>query len=69
LNFAVCQQHEGQAPRDVLVPALRRILRLRLLARDVIEAIVTGRADRSLMLEKLGRPLPARWERQRRRIG
>ena len=41
------------------------VLRLALLAPDIIEAIVTGSADQSLMLEKLERPLPASWEEQR----
>jgi hypothetical protein len=49
-------------------PALSRILRLALLAPDIIEAIVTGRVDRSLMLEKLEWPLPARWDEQRERF-
>jgi hypothetical protein len=43
-----------------------RILRLALLAPDLIEAIVGGRADQSLMLERLERPLPACWVEQRR---
>ena len=38
-----------------------RILRLALLAPDIIEAILAGRADQSLMLERLERPPPARW--------
>ena len=42
------------------------ILRLALLAPDVIEAILAGRADQALLLESLGRPLPASWEKQRR---
>jgi hypothetical protein len=42
-----------------------RILRLALLAPDIIEAILTGRADQSLMLERLERLLPMRWEEQR----
>jgi hypothetical protein len=42
-----------------------RILRLALLAPDIVEAIVTGRADGSPMLERLERPLPASWEEQR----
>jgi hypothetical protein len=45
-----------------------RILRLALLAADLIEAILTGDADQSLMLERLERPLPAGWEEQRRRL-
>jgi hypothetical protein len=43
-----------------------RILRLVLLAPNIIEAIVARRADRSLMLGQLERPLPASWEEQRR---
>jgi hypothetical protein len=39
-----------------------RILRLALLAPELIEAIL---ADQSLMLERLERPLPASWEEQR----
>ena len=48
-----------------------RILRLALLAPDIIEAILGGRADQGLMLEKLEQPLPASWEEQRRvlRVG
>jgi hypothetical protein len=46
-----------------------RILRLALLAPDIIEAILAGRADGSPMLEQLERPLPTSWEGQRRRIG
>jgi hypothetical protein len=48
------------------VPALSRILRLALLAPDIVAAILAGRPDQSLMLEQLERPLPARWEEQRR---
>jgi hypothetical protein len=47
------------------VPALSRILRLALLAPDIIEAIVTGRTGQSVMLESLERLLPASWEEQR----
>jgi hypothetical protein len=42
-----------------------RILRLALLAPDIIEAFLGGRADQSLMLERLERPLPASWKEQR----
>jgi hypothetical protein len=37
-----------------------------LLAPDIIEAILAGRTDPSLMLKRLERPLPASWEEQRR---
>jgi hypothetical protein len=43
-----------------------RILRLALLAPDIVEAILAGRTDQALMLEQLDRPLPASWEEQRR---
>jgi hypothetical protein len=36
-----------------------RILRLALLAPEIIEAILSGRASHSVMLESLERPLPA----------
>ena len=39
-----------------------RILRLALLAPDIVEAILRGRADQRVMLE---RPLPVGWEDQR----
>ena len=42
-----------------------RILRLALLAPDIIEAILAGRTDQAMMLEQLERPLPASWEEQR----
>ena len=45
-----------------------RILRLALLAPDIVEAVVEGRADHTLFLESLERPLPASWEAQRARI-
>jgi hypothetical protein len=46
-------------------PSVSRILRLALLAPDIVEAILAGSADQLLMLERLERPLPASWEEQR----
>ena len=46
-----------------------RILRLALLAPDIVEAILAGRTDTALMLESLERPLPVRWNEQRSIIG
>jgi ParB-like chromosome segregation protein Spo0J len=43
-----------------------RILRLALLAPDVVDAILAGRTDQGMMLEQLERPLPATWDEQRR---
>ena len=45
-----------------------RILRLALLAPDIIEAILAGKADQSLMLEQLERPTPSCWQEQRERL-
>jgi hypothetical protein len=42
------------------------ILRLTLLAPDIIEAIVDGRQLAELMLPRLLEPWPVEWERQRR---
>ncbi|MCK1268833.1 MULTISPECIES: hypothetical protein [unclassified Bradyrhizobium] len=44
---------------------LSRILRLTLLAPDVIEAILTGRQPTTLQLDELLKPLPAAWSQQR----
>jgi hypothetical protein len=46
-----------------------RILRLALLAPNILEAILAGRTDQALMLEKLERPLPASWAEQRDHFG
>jgi hypothetical protein len=46
-----------------------RILRLALLAPDIVEAVLAGRADQALKLETLERPLPVSWEEQRRGSG
>jgi hypothetical protein len=42
-----------------------RILRLALLAPNVVEEILAGTADRMLVLERLERPMPASWSDQR----
>jgi hypothetical protein len=46
-----------------------RILRLALLAPDVVEDILAGTADHALVLGKLERSLPPGWEEQRRLLG
>ena len=46
-----------------------RILRLALLAPDLIEAILAGRRDQGMMLVRLERPLPASWAEQRNHLG
>jgi hypothetical protein len=44
---------------------LSHILRLTLLAPDIIEAILAGRQPSTPQLDDLLKPLPAAWERQR----
>jgi hypothetical protein len=44
---------------------LSRILRLTLIAPDIIEAILTGRQLSTLQLDDLLKPLSTAWERQR----
>ena len=46
-----------------------RILRLALLAPDMVEAILEGRGDGTLMLEQLKQPLPASWAGHRAYLG
>ena len=46
-----------------------RILRLALLAPDIVDEILAGGADQLLMLEQLERPLPASWEEQLALLG
>jgi hypothetical protein len=43
---------------------LSRILRLTLIAPDIIEAIVSGRQPSTLQLDDLFRPLPSDWSKQ-----
>jgi len=42
-----------------------RILRLTLVAPDIVDRILDGRCGQALMLERLERPLPASWVEQR----
>jgi hypothetical protein len=42
-----------------------RILRLALLAPDMVDGILAGSTDQALVLERLQRPLPTGWEQQR----
>jgi hypothetical protein len=48
---------------------LGRVLRLTLLAPDIVEAILDGRQPESLQLDILQRPLPLGWAEQRSHLG
>ena len=45
-----------------------RILRLTLLAPDIVEAILDGRQPPALTMARLMKPLPVAWEEQRARL-
>jgi hypothetical protein len=45
-----------------------RILRLALLAPDIVDGILRGSTDQALVLERLERPLPASWDEQRAQL-
>jgi hypothetical protein len=47
---------------------LSRILRLTLIAPEIIEAILAGRQPRTLQLDDLLKPLPAAWSQQHSRL-
>jgi hypothetical protein len=53
---------------NILKSYVSRILRLALLAPDLVEAILAGRTDQALMLEQLEKPLPGNWEEQHQLI-
>jgi hypothetical protein len=48
---------------------VNRLLRLTLLAPDIIEAILDGRHPKVLQLEDLTRPMPVTWDEQRKMAG
>jgi hypothetical protein len=56
-------------PENISKSYVSRVLRLALLAPDIIEAILAGRTDQSMMLEQLERLLPLSWEEQRDHLG
>ena len=47
---------------------VNRLLRLTLLAPDVVEAILDGRHPKGLQLEDLTQTLPSAWDEQRQRL-
>lgn len=54
---------------DINESYLCRVLRLTLLAPDIVEAILDGRQPRTLELQSLLKPLPADWSAQRKCLG
>ena len=60
--------HRDRRGGEDLKSYVSRILRLALLAPDIVEAILGGWADQRAMLERLERPLAVEWEEQRHRF-
>src|SRR5262249_47688924 len=60
---------ELAAAENVDQSYMARILRLTLLAPDIIEAILDGREGRELTLAELMRPFPVLWAHQRKHFG
>jgi hypothetical protein len=46
-----------------------RVLRLTLLAPDLVEAILSANLDRAVTIDRLMKPLPASWRAQRQLLG
>jgi hypothetical protein len=56
------------AAKNISKSYVSRILRLALLAPDIVDAILAGRTDQGMMLEQLEQPLPASWAEQREHL-
>ena len=57
------------AEREGIAPSyLTRVLRLTLLAPDIVEAILNGRQGTEVTLARLMEPFPVEWEAQRRAL-
>jgi hypothetical protein len=64
-----CSVREIAEAEGINKSYVSRILRLALLAPEIVDGILEGRTDHALMLERLERPLAAGWEEQRARTG
>ena len=53
-------------PEGISKSYVSSILRLELLAPDIVDAILAGETDQGMMLEQLERPLPVGWDEQLR---
>ena len=47
---------------------VNRLLRLTLLAPDIVEAILEGRQPKAMQLEELTHAMPSEWEKQRKAL-
>jgi hypothetical protein len=60
--------NELAAAEKINASYLSRVLRLTLLAPDIVEAILDGRQPEGMTLPRLMRPFPVEWEKQRRAV-
>ena len=63
-TIAELAQREGIAPSY-----MTRVLRLTLLAPDIIEAILNGKQGPEVTLARVFEPFPVEWDDQRRHVG
>jgi hypothetical protein len=63
-----CRSAEVAEAEKVTRSFVNRLLRLTLLAPDIVEAILEGRHVKRLMLEELMGSMPSVWEEQRQRF-
>jgi hypothetical protein len=58
------------AEREGIAPSyMTRVLRLTLLAPDIVEAILEGRQPKRVALETVMKPFPVGWEQQASELG
>ena len=60
--------HQMADDLGVVAPYMSRLIRLTLLAPDIIEAIVDGREPDGMSIEQLRRPMPLLWGDQQARF-
>ena len=61
--------NELAAAEKINASYVSRLLRLTLLAPDIVEAILDGRQPEGMTLPRLMKPFPAEWDQQRWAIG
>jgi hypothetical protein len=62
-----CLEEIGK-PEKIAPSFVSRVIRLALLAPDIVEAILSGRQPAHLTLRDLMGPFPVEWDRQREKL-
>jgi hypothetical protein len=63
-----CSAEEIAEAEKVTRSFVNRLLRLTLLAPDIIGAILEGRQPKAVQLEELTRTMPSEWEKQHKAL-